>query len=222
MVGVHEEPARTGDHRQEEVVRKLTLLAFAVAALTVAGIGLTARSASAAPAVSTGGPYAGVVGGGIQFNGSASTGVAPLSFLWNFGDGTTAVGSTPVKAYASPGVFTVTLTVTDGLGFSSQATTTASISGSPVRSGCVVTVTGAVVCSGVTSTGCVVTFSGAVVCGGGFVTPGCVLTTVGVICNPFVTNIGQLSPLGWAWPAGVTPPYCAQPVSRTNTLCSRP
>ncbi|MGH2584855.1 MAG: PKD domain-containing protein [Dehalococcoidia bacterium] len=203
-------------------MKKLTLLVVAVAALTVAGIGLTARSASAAPAVSTGGPYAGVAGVGIQFNGSASTGVAPLSFVWNFGDGTTAVGSTPVKAYASRGVFTVTLTVTDGLGFSSQATTTASVTGSAVSAGCVVTVTGAVVCSGVTSTGCVVTAFGAIVCGGGFVHGGCVLTTVGVVCNPFVTNIGHLNPLGNAWPAGVIPPYCAQPVSRTNTLCSRP
>ncbi len=53
-----------------------------------------------------------------SFNGSGSTdNVSPLAgFAWNFGDGTTASGSTPTKTFASAGTFTVVLTVTDSVG----------------------------------------------------------------------------------------------------------
>jgi PKD repeat protein len=39
-----------------------------------------------------------------------------LSYAWNFGDGTTASGSTVTKAFATTGTFSVNLTVTDGDG----------------------------------------------------------------------------------------------------------
>ncbi|MFN0300550.1 MAG: S8 family serine peptidase [Burkholderiales bacterium] len=53
-----------------------------------------------------------------SFDGSGSTdNVSPLaSFAWNFGDGTTATGSTPSKTFASAGTFAVILTVTDSVG----------------------------------------------------------------------------------------------------------
>jgi serine protease len=53
-----------------------------------------------------------------SFNGSGSTdNVTPLAgFAWNFGDGTTATGSTTTKTFASAGTFTVVLTVTDSVG----------------------------------------------------------------------------------------------------------
>ncbi|MGI0149495.1 MAG: PKD domain-containing protein, partial [Thermoplasmata archaeon] len=41
---------------------------------------------------------------------------APLAFDWDFGDGGTVSGEQAIHAYASPGTYTVTLTVTDPLG----------------------------------------------------------------------------------------------------------
>jgi hypothetical protein len=40
----------------------------------------------------------------------------PMTYLWDFGDGSSATGSGPTHAYSSPGVRTVTLTVTDSEG----------------------------------------------------------------------------------------------------------
>jgi len=55
----------------------------------------------------------------VNFDGSASTGTAPLTYLWDFGDGTTDnnnVADPGNHTYAQPGMYHVTLTVTDGLG----------------------------------------------------------------------------------------------------------
>ena len=55
----------------------------------------------------------------VTFNGTASkdAGNNPVaSYLWDFGDGTTAPGAAPVHLYNAPGDYTVTLTVTDGGG----------------------------------------------------------------------------------------------------------
>lgn len=109
--------------------RKILGLAAAVAIAVVAvGFGTSQASAQAAPTANPGGPYSGVVGGAIQFNGAASTGVG-LTFTWSFGDGTTANGVAPVKAYGAPGTYAVTLTVRDLNGFTSSVATTATISG---------------------------------------------------------------------------------------------
>ena len=49
----------------------------------------------------------------IAFTASASGGIAPYSFSWSFGDGSSTTGSTVSHSYASSGVYTVNLTVTD-------------------------------------------------------------------------------------------------------------
>jgi parallel beta-helix repeat protein len=49
----------------------------------------------------------------VQFNGS---GVSPVSWNWDFGDGTTSTEQNPVHKYANAGYYTVTLTVTSSNG----------------------------------------------------------------------------------------------------------
>ena len=73
-----------------------------------------------APVANAGGPYAGDQS--VQLNGSASSdpdGNVPLTYAWNFGDGSTGTGATPTKTYANAGTYTATLTVTDALGLAS-------------------------------------------------------------------------------------------------------
>ena len=59
------------------------------------------------------GPYEGIVGEEIQFDGSATGGAPPYSYHWDFGDDNTSEEEDPVHAYAEAGNYTVVLTVTD-------------------------------------------------------------------------------------------------------------
>jgi RHS repeat-associated protein len=81
-----------------------------------------------APTANAGGPYGGQSKVPIQFSGSGTDpdGDA-ISFSWNFGDGGTALGAAPTHTYTTPGIFTVTLTVTDAFGASAISQTTATI-----------------------------------------------------------------------------------------------
>jgi PKD repeat protein len=49
----------------------------------------------------------------IDFTSTTSGGTAPYSFSWNFGDASSATGSSPSHTYAAAGTYSVTLTVTD-------------------------------------------------------------------------------------------------------------
>jgi PKD repeat protein len=56
----------------------------------------------------------------VQFSGSNVTdGRAPFSYSWDFGDGSTASGQNAHHAYAAPGTYSGTLSVTDAFGGSS-------------------------------------------------------------------------------------------------------
>jgi PKD repeat protein len=56
----------------------------------------------------------------VNFTGSASGGTAPYSFSWNFGDGGTTTAQNPAHTYATPGDYTVTLTVQDSASHSAS------------------------------------------------------------------------------------------------------
>jgi len=50
------------------------------------------------------------------FTGFASGGVAPYTYFWSFGDGTSSTAMNPVHTYNSTGPFTACLTITDSTG----------------------------------------------------------------------------------------------------------
>jgi 6-phosphogluconolactonase (cycloisomerase 2 family) len=86
--------------------------------------GLTITADEGPTAAFTGTPAA--AGSASSFNGAASSSSSSettvASYDWSFGDGTSAenAGPTPTHVYSAPGVYTVTLTVTDSAGCSTQ------------------------------------------------------------------------------------------------------
>jgi PKD repeat protein len=66
----------------------------------------------------------------VDFDGSASTDPDGTveSWSWDFGDGSTGVGSTTTHVYTSEGIFTATLTVVDNDGATDSTTTTIAVS----------------------------------------------------------------------------------------------
>lgn len=89
----------------------------------------TGRPGETALVVQAGGPYRGSEGDTVSFNGSGSGSSAggPLSFLWDFGDGSTSPGPSATHRYTDNGTFTVTLTVRNASGRSATAATTAQV-----------------------------------------------------------------------------------------------
>ncbi|MEO1052375.1 MAG: PKD domain-containing protein [Bacteroidota bacterium] len=64
----------------------------------------------------------------VNFDASASTGTAPLNYIWDFGNGNTTSGATkvtPGAIYTAPGTYTVTLRVEDANGNQSAPRTLA-------------------------------------------------------------------------------------------------
>ena len=80
------------------------------------------------------GPGKATPGQTVFFDGSGSLPGATeiVSFDWNFGDGSTASGETAFHAFATPGVFTVSLTLEDEWGLIYSATHKVTVSNSEV------------------------------------------------------------------------------------------
>ncbi len=71
---------------------------------------------------------AGLTGMEIAFDGTASTDNVRVSrFEWNMGDGTKLYGAQPIHTYEEPGVYIVTLTVTDTAGNTDSTTCTVNV-----------------------------------------------------------------------------------------------
>ncbi len=70
------------------------------------------------PNTVAGGPYSGLEGSPIQFDGSGTTSICPvgLVYVWNFSDGGIAFGVQPVHTFQGPGTYSGQLTVTDVTG----------------------------------------------------------------------------------------------------------
>ncbi len=87
------------------------------------------------PVANIKGPYTGTVGVALKFDGSVSNDPdgSISSYSWDFGDSTTGTGAKPSHIYTSAHVYNVTLTVTDDIGASNSATTTATITDAQVN-----------------------------------------------------------------------------------------
>jgi PKD repeat protein len=91
--------------------------------------------ADKAPAAAfTATPGTATQGSAIAFDGSSSSDAdgTVASYAWTFGDGATATGAKPARAYGSAGTFTVTLTVTDNLGVTNAVSQSVTVTAPPV------------------------------------------------------------------------------------------
>jgi PKD repeat protein len=98
-------------------------------ATTVANVNPVPPQVNQPPIAVAGGPYTGIVGTSIAFDGSGSSDPdgSIASYAWSFGDGSTGSGASSAHSYVSAGVYKVTLTVTDNQGASSSNTTDATV-----------------------------------------------------------------------------------------------
>ncbi len=85
------------------------------------------------PVVKAGGPYGGIEGSPISFDGSGSSDkCGPPTLAWTFGDGGSASGPRPTHIYAEEGSYTVGLTATNVTGLSSSTSLTIVVADAPL------------------------------------------------------------------------------------------
>jgi hypothetical protein len=81
------------------------------------------------PIADTNGPYTTRVGKKIKLTGTDSYDPdgTIMSYIWDFGDGSTSVDATPFHTYTKTGVYTVTLTIMDNAGNTDTDVTTVTV-----------------------------------------------------------------------------------------------
>ena len=96
---------------------------------SIATVIITVDPINDSPVADPNGPYSGMVGSPVSFDGSGSTDIdgTLVSYAWDFGDANTGSGVNPTHTYGAAGLYTVTLTVTDDGGLTDTATTTVDI-----------------------------------------------------------------------------------------------
>lgn len=74
----------------------------------------------------------------VNFTTEVAGGVGPYTYLWDFDDGGTSTLQNPTHVFTSPGVYNVTVTVTDDCGFtdSDNITITVTEASEPIESPC--------------------------------------------------------------------------------------
>lgn len=90
---------------------------------------ITDVSSNVPPVADAGGPYSGVVGQAVQFDGSGSSDSdgSIVAYLWTFGDNGVGTGTNPSHTYAAAGTYTVELILMDNGGGTDSATVTVEI-----------------------------------------------------------------------------------------------
>jgi hypothetical protein len=78
---------------------------------------ITVVNSNRCPVADPGGPYSGVVGAPVTFDGTGSSDPDgdPLTYLWNFGDRSGATGAIATHIYTVRQIYFATLTVDDGV-----------------------------------------------------------------------------------------------------------
>ncbi len=92
------------------------------------------QTANSPPTADAGPAVTGTANSAVLFNGSGSSDPegARLSYRWDFADGSIGVNVAPSHTYTHCGTYSVGLTVTDDVGLTGTATTTATISSSGI------------------------------------------------------------------------------------------
>ncbi|MFI8294093.1 PKD domain-containing protein, partial [Streptomyces sp. NPDC085614] len=80
-----------------------------------------------APTASAGPDATATAGQSVSLNAVASGGTAPYTYNWTYGDGQTGTGASPQHTYSAAGIYTVTLTVTDGYHVTTTDTLTVTV-----------------------------------------------------------------------------------------------
>ncbi|GAG58968.1 unnamed protein product, partial [marine sediment metagenome] len=90
---------------------------------------VTVNDINEIPTASPGGPYTATVEEELTFDGSASSDSDGdiIEYIWDFGDDSTGSEVAPIHTYAEAGTYTVTLTVVDDSGTSSDAVSTTAV-----------------------------------------------------------------------------------------------